>query len=203
MASQNQKSRNMNDRGEIGIGTMIVFIASVLVAAIAAGVLIETSGKLQERSQRTGSEATEQVSSNLKVESIVGKRDAASGGLDDLELYVSLAPGASEFDLAQLRIQLTNGTEILTLSHEDANPPTADNFNATEVRDADGSFTSAAPVMSAGDLVKIWVDLAANSAEFAERDDVSVLLIPEIGAPVETGFVTPNSYGTKTVIALS
>jgi archaeal flagellin FlaB len=195
--------RKMNNRGEIGIGTMIVFIASVLVAAIAAGVLIETSGKLQERSQRTGSEATEQVSSNLKIESIVGKRDTATDvGLQDLELYLSLAPGASEFDLAQLRIQLSDGTTFVTLAHDDA-AAAANTFNATAVRDADDSFSSAAPVMTSGDLVKISINLDANSAEYEPRNDVSVLMIPEVGAPVETGFVTPNSYGTKVVLALS
>src|ERR1043165_6118399 len=134
------KRGKMNDRGEIGIGTMIVFIATVLVAAIAAGVLIDVSGKLQERSSRTGKEATEQVSSNMAVASIVGERNATTdAGLKDLELYTSLAPGAKEVDLGQVRIQLSDGNVLKTLSYNDT-ASGEDSFDATAVRDADGSF---------------------------------------------------------------
>ena len=193
---------NHDESAETGIGTMIVFIAAVLVAAIAAGVLISTSSNLQEKSSRTGDEATEQVASNMDVQSVVGKRDSTSdAGLQDLEIYLQLAPGAADLDLSQLRVQLQNATDIVTLQYVDG-AASASAFNASAVRDADESFQGSAPVMTSGDLVKIWVDLDAAGMAFEPRDDVRVTLLPEVGNTVSTGFNTPNSYGTKTVINL-
>ena len=191
-----------DERGETGIGTMIVFIAAVLVAAIAASVLISTSGKLQEKSSRTGDQATQQVASNMGIESIVGKRDAVSDtGLKHLELYLTLAPGAQELDLEQLKIQLQNATEIKTFAYHNA-AANATHFSASAIRDADGSFSGANPVMTAGDLVKVSISLGDANMTLPPRDDVRVVLLPEIGSSVATGFATPSSFGTKTVMEL-
>ncbi len=201
MESRRRQAIEKDESAQVGIGTMIVFIATVLVAAIAAGVLISTSSDLQERSSRTGQDATEQVSSNLNVESVVGKRDSASGGLDDLEIYVTLAPGAAEVDLSQVKIQVSNSTSLNTYSYSSSATSSTEN-TASALRDADSSFSASNPVMTAGDLVRIDIALDLSSTEFDPREDVRIVLIPEVGNSVSAGFSTPNSYGTKTVIEL-
>src|SRR5688572_21011911 len=65
-------SLRRDDWAEVGIGTMIVFIASILVASIAAGVLIASSQKLQAKSTQTGNDATRNVSSGLQVIDVDG-----------------------------------------------------------------------------------------------------------------------------------
>lgn len=203
----NRKSRTRPDnRAQVGIGTMIVFIATVLVSAIAAAVLIDTGAKLQERSARTGQETTEQVSTNLNIKSIVGKRDTASEtGLHDLEFYVALAPGARDIDLGQLRVQLSNGSSFETFKYntDPLLPPDFEEFNATALRDPDLSFSQSEPVMTSGDLVQIWIDLNAAGIMYEPRDHVMVTMLPEAGTKVQLGFVTPTSYGQKLVIDLS
>jgi len=96
---------NDTDRGQVGIGTLIVFIAMVLVAAIAAGVLINTAGLLQSQAESTGQESTDQVANNLQVVSVIG--DGGNEELDELDLTVALAPGSGPVDLDQVNVSVT------------------------------------------------------------------------------------------------
>ena len=47
-------SLKKNDLGAIGIGAMIIFIALILVAAVASTIIIKTAEELQQRAQKTG-----------------------------------------------------------------------------------------------------------------------------------------------------
>lgn len=70
-----------DERGQVGIGTLIVFISMVLVASIATGVLINTAGFLQSTSEQTGEEAVSGVVDRVQVTAKVG-RLPENGGKD-------------------------------------------------------------------------------------------------------------------------
>jgi flagellin-like protein len=94
---------DQRERGQVGIGTLIVFIAMVLVAAIAAGVLINTAGFLQSQSEETGQQSSQQVTDRIQVISETGI--VTSSKIADIELNIKKAPGAGDIDVSDATIQ--------------------------------------------------------------------------------------------------
>ncbi|MGM0591086.1 MAG: archaellin/type IV pilin N-terminal domain-containing protein [Halobacteriota archaeon] len=98
---------NDDRRGQVGIGTLIVFIAMVLVAAIAAGVLVNTAGLLQETAEETGQESQEQVTNRIQIVNTYAVT-AASGtaSVDNVNFTVMPSPGAEPIDLDTATIEV-------------------------------------------------------------------------------------------------
>ena len=68
---KNEINENNDELAAIGIGAMIVFIALILVAAVAAAVIIQTAEKLQQNAQAAGDDTQEQMSTKVTLISTV------------------------------------------------------------------------------------------------------------------------------------
>ncbi|WP_363465831.1 archaellin/type IV pilin N-terminal domain-containing protein [Halogeometricum borinquense] len=110
------------DRGQVGIGTLIVFIAMVLVAAIAAGVLVNTAGFLQATAQDAGQESVNKVTNRVDVVSEHGIVNDTGDGLavDSLNLTVRLAAGSGSVSLEDTTIKYVSGTTARNLVYDNA-----------------------------------------------------------------------------------
>jgi len=104
---QTKTNKQKNNDAQVGIGTLIVFIAMVLVAAIAAAVLVNTAGLLQSQAEQTGQESTDQVSNKLQVYSTTGYVESDGGPVDSYFFTVGKAAGSDDIDTGALTIELT------------------------------------------------------------------------------------------------
>jgi flagellin FlaB len=221
-----------NDRGQVGIGTLIVFIAMVLVAAIAAGVLINTAGFLQSKSEQTGQQSGQQVTNRLQVVSATGDHITGSGGqsntLGVVNLTVKKAPGASNVDLENVTVQWVGPSGTYNLVEAAVSAQGADgSFLVSPFKDADDSE----PVLNEPDdrMVMTFdigdediVQLAGSTGssnletgdpsgftdgqtfgdELGEGSQVSLKLTTKSGATATSRLVVPQSLSGKSAVNL-
>ncbi|WP_148413385.1 flagellin A1 [Haloferax sp. KTX1] len=144
---------NINeDRGQVGIGTLIVFIAMVLVAAIAAGVLVNTAGFLQATAEDAGQQSVNKVTNRVDVVNAHGlvNKTGEERTVDQIFLTVRLAAGSGSVSLEDTTVKYLSETTARTLTYNDTNDAndqgdatnltTGENFTAGVLEDADGSF---------------------------------------------------------------
>ena len=129
------------DRGQVGIGTLIVFIAMVLVAAIAAGVLINTAGFLQTQAEDTGTESTEQVADNLNVITEVGTVGTSADTIGEVRVGLQPVSGADDINLAELTVQYVSDDSFanLVIGKEDDSSSTSNDISEMDQATGDTS----------------------------------------------------------------
>jgi flagellin FlaB len=190
-----------DNQADVGIGTLIIFIAMILVAAVAAAVLIQTSGVLQQKAQQTGKEATAEVASNLKVTSVMGQTDSTHSYARQLNITMELAAGGTAIDFSKVVIKYINETTSTTLNLQtDASTgATGTLFNYSEERVGIGNPNF---VLQSADLAVVTLDLSQMNQQLYPRKRGTLQIIPETGTMVIKDVVAPPTFSDSDIVQL-
>ena len=159
-----QLTPDRREEGSIGIGAMIVFIALILVAAVASTIIIKTAEELQQNAENTSSDTRQQISGKVSVADVYVKTTADP-----------LAEGAGDTDIATMEVIARISSGSLNVQQGDisyyisckvtlvdeTNDPTyavVDSGTVTAV-DLDGSAIATGTELTAGTTFKFEIDL--------------------------------------------
>lgn len=85
-------------KGQQAIGTLVIFIALVITAALAAFVLVSTTNALQSKSLAVSQKTMEKATMGFAARQVEGI-SRADGEIDSIMVGVELAPGSDTVDM--------------------------------------------------------------------------------------------------------
>ena len=185
----------MGEKAEMGVGTLLIFIAMILVAAVAAGVLVQTAYQLQQQAETTGEHALLEIATGLRTLATYGITDANLTTITDLYLKIALSAGSPVINLADVVIEISTGAVDDSLLYS-IGPPTTSTFNATQLRDTYpyDIWTTTDVGITQGDIALIHVNLTANGMGLVTQQTANILIIPKHGIPTYVDVTTPSVY---------
>ncbi|MEM1634210.1 MAG: archaellin/type IV pilin N-terminal domain-containing protein [Nanopusillaceae archaeon] len=185
-------------KGQTGIGTLIVFIALVLTAAIAAFLITQTTVATQSKAAAVADQARERTGTTLEIVRVEGLVN--NGLIDKYVLYIRLAPGSSPVNLNTLAITYYTGRGRETFKFggrqtDESGITTADGYYY--VLSKYSAEKAADNILEAGEYLAIG--LMVNNT-IGVSDWWRFSLIPKEGQPAEVYGVAPDVFVGNVVV---
>jgi flagellin FlaB len=196
----------IKNSASIGIGSLIIFIAMILVAGVTAQVLIQTMGSLQEQALNTGTETLKDISGGIDVSQVSGYYNGSTISL--FAIFVSPTAASDDIDLNEAYISLSDSSTKVILNYTttvfnstvtdglfgtpDDHKLGSSNFGILVIRDTDSSCSQTDPVINGRDLVVLLVNTSECFSGVGTNTEVFGNVYPEYGISGVIGFTTPS-----------
>ena len=175
MSEYNQTVERNRDEGSIGIGAMIVFIALILVAAVASTIIIKTAEELQQNAESTSDDTRKEISGKVNIIQII-VNGSTNSDIDSMIVTAKIASGSTDVQVQDIEWAIvcggSNGFGLITgnLGTNNAHGGSLDGDDPSPNADElDGSDYAAE--LTAGTTFKFDIDLDKHSDGTASDDD--------------------------------
>ena len=192
---ENTFSSRLRKKAAQGIGTLIIFIALILVAAVAAGVLIQTASSLQSKSLDVGRQTQQKITTDLEViQAFVWNTSdgVIDAGTDNMTVVVRLGSGSSPVKLDDLLVRYDTPRGSQSLVYNTASNGSGNNFSTSEydiLYRIEGA-NNLVGYVSSGDLVEFTFTIGGTlNDNITESETTTLRLITKNGA-VKPVFMT-------------
>ena len=170
-----QLTPDRREEGSIGIGAMIVFIALILVAAVASTIIIKTAEELQQNAENTSSDTRQQISGKVSVADVYVKTTAdplgAGAGdtdIETMEVIARISSGSLNVQEGDISYYISCQVTLL----DQANDPTfaVVDSGTVDSLELDGTDITTGTEITAGTTFKFEIDLAATDVTNTDGD---------------------------------
>ncbi len=188
---------NHNKRADAGIGTLIIFIAMIIVAGITANVLVQTVQSLQNRALHTGEQARRAVSTFVETNRVTGV-NTSGHSVSDIRMDLKLAPGSDPVDLNSAMVSVDTSSDGYTYTYSPGDCERGPSGYVIDEIENNGTFTAryllegsshSEGYITRGDRVELCFGL---SEPLREDSNVDIRLEPQVGMSTHVSFVSPR-----------
>ena len=173
MSEEYQLRKRDGEAGSIGIGAMIVFIALILVAAVASTIIIKTAEELQQNAESTSDDTRKEISGKINVLQVLVNGTTTADAIDSIIVTAKVASGSMNVQVEDIDWVITCGGSAygLITGNLGNTDPAGGAFDGDENVNADymdGSDYAATDELPAGTTFKFDINLDQDTDNTAD-----------------------------------
>ena len=195
------QSRSDRESGSIGIGAMIVFIALILVAAVASTIIIKTAEELQQNAENTSSDTRQQISGKVAISDVYvtttqesldkdGSDDATGTATDVKSMTVIARVSSGSLNVQEGDVSWYISC-ILQFTTQDDAAETGETFAVVDTgtadsKELDGTDIATGTEITAGTTFRFTITLSESDTDDDDMVDDDDFITGAGGATAET-----------------
>jgi archaeal flagellin FlaB len=190
-------------RGDMGVGSLVLFVTSVLVVATVSSLLISTANKVHAQAENTGEWVITNVASGFIFRDITGEVQANQSSIKTIFVQVQLQAGSPAVNMDLVTVQYVCGMnkQVMKMgspvNSTDPGTPNCKNYTARQIvaNPLGGpTWSNGNHILQQGDMILIAISNDAGSLDLGHTQPVTLKFMPAYGAPTTVNFVTPPCY---------